>query len=428
MKRSTSSFAIVLSLALATPALADRVHLKDGRTLEGTTHEEGDEVVVTSDSGATTRVKAAEVEKVERAPTRADLYRERLEALEEGSASARFELARWCEFVGMKKEAEKHFEEVLALDPSHAGARAALGFVRDPSGAWVRKDAGKDAGKAAGKAAAADEKAKAAKARLEGEKRAREADKLFREAANKSAKAEARERAKDAFLAFGDDVAFDVLERKLTRGYPEERRTAAELLSRLKPANDVLRLLGRCVVLDDYAPVREQAVKSLWRIGNPETGVLFSQALLQSEPKYRVRAARALRIFPHRDAVKNLIFAASGAGDQGTHRVHLFVGTQRSYISDYELSSGGTGLVVAEVANPIIQVAQEGVCLEVNTQYVTEYETEVRGDTLRFMTGEGRMSPGSWKEWWQQAGTSFELSAQAREQLKSMGKKKDEKK
>jgi type II secretory pathway component GspD/PulD (secretin) len=46
-------------------------------------------------------------------------------------------------------------------------------------------------------------------------------------------------------------------------------------------------------------------------------------------------------------------------------RVHVSVITQRAYISDYELSSGGTGLVVAEVADPIIETFQEGVVLDV---------------------------------------------------------------
>ncbi|MBX3470109.1 MAG: hypothetical protein KF878_24805 [Planctomycetes bacterium] len=46
-------------------------------------------------------------------------------------------------------------------------------------------------------------------------------------------------------------------------------------------------------------------------------------------------------------------------------RVHVSVITQRAYIADYELSSGGTGLVVAEVADPIIETFQEGIVLDV---------------------------------------------------------------
>jgi type II secretory pathway component GspD/PulD (secretin) len=46
-------------------------------------------------------------------------------------------------------------------------------------------------------------------------------------------------------------------------------------------------------------------------------------------------------------------------------RVSISIITQRAYISDYELSSGGTGNVVAEVADPIIETFQEGVVLDV---------------------------------------------------------------
>ena len=46
-------------------------------------------------------------------------------------------------------------------------------------------------------------------------------------------------------------------------------------------------------------------------------------------------------------------------------RVSVSVITQRAYISDYELSSGGTGQVVAEVADPIIETFQEGIVLDV---------------------------------------------------------------
>ena len=46
-------------------------------------------------------------------------------------------------------------------------------------------------------------------------------------------------------------------------------------------------------------------------------------------------------------------------------RVHLSVITQRAYIADYELASGGTGLAIAEVASPIINTLQEGIVLDV---------------------------------------------------------------
>lgn len=46
-------------------------------------------------------------------------------------------------------------------------------------------------------------------------------------------------------------------------------------------------------------------------------------------------------------------------------RVYVSVITQRAYVQDYELVSGGTGLVVQEVADPVVATFQDGVILDV---------------------------------------------------------------
>jgi type II secretory pathway component GspD/PulD (secretin) len=46
-------------------------------------------------------------------------------------------------------------------------------------------------------------------------------------------------------------------------------------------------------------------------------------------------------------------------------RVYVSVITQRAYIADYELVSGGTGFTIIEVADPVVQTFQEGVILDV---------------------------------------------------------------
>ncbi len=54
-----------------------------------------------------------------------------------------------------------------------------------------------------------------------------------------------------------------------------------------------------------------------------------------------------------------IITAANG------QRVYVSVITQRAYIADYELVSGGTGFAIIEVADPVVQTFQEGVILDV---------------------------------------------------------------
>ncbi|MCZ6792121.1 MAG: hypothetical protein O7J95_00740 [Planctomycetota bacterium] len=47
-------------------------------------------------------------------------------------------------------------------------------------------------------------------------------------------------------------------------------------------------------------------------------------------------------------------------------RVYVSIITQRAYIADYELVSGGTGFAIIEVADPVVQTFQEGVILDVD--------------------------------------------------------------
>lgn len=47
-------------------------------------------------------------------------------------------------------------------------------------------------------------------------------------------------------------------------------------------------------------------------------------------------------------------------------RVFVSVITQRAYIADYELVSGGTGFSIIEVADPVVRTFQEGVILDVD--------------------------------------------------------------
>lgn len=77
-------------------------------------------------------------------------------------------------------------------------------------------------------------------------------------------------------------------------------------------------------------------------------------------------------------------------------RVSVSVITQRAYISDYELSSGGTGLTVAEVADPIIETFQEGIVLDVrptissDRKYIT---LDVRPTLATLVNGSFRQIP-----------------------------------
>src|SRR5688572_5410130 len=131
-----------LALAmLAGPALADEILLKNGRSLEGKVTESGD-LVVFEKAGLRMELRKDEVSEIRRTPAPKEEYAKRAAALEAGkkaSAEDRHRLGLWCATKGLKDEAKAEQEKAIALDPDHAGARRALGFVKTETG-WRPED------------------------------------------------------------------------------------------------------------------------------------------------------------------------------------------------------------------------------------------------------------------------------------------------
>lgn len=144
MRRSPFLLPAALLLAAA-PAAADEILLRNGRTLEGTVTEAGD-TVVWERPGIRMEIRREEVKEVRRTPTPREEFAAKVAALaavEEGErrpsaealAESRHRLGLWCAGRGLKAEAAEQQERALALDPEHAGARRALGYLR-VEGKW----------------------------------------------------------------------------------------------------------------------------------------------------------------------------------------------------------------------------------------------------------------------------------------------------
>ncbi len=142
-----------LALALlAGPAFADEILLKNGRSLEGKVTEAGD-MVVFEKAGLRMEMRRDEVSEIRRTPSPKEEYAKRAAALDAYKASAgreekakkaddaesRHRLGLWCATKGLKDEAKAEQEKAVALDPDHAGARRALGFVKTETG-WRPED------------------------------------------------------------------------------------------------------------------------------------------------------------------------------------------------------------------------------------------------------------------------------------------------
>lgn len=122
---------------LSGPALADVVHLKDGRKLEGSVIHEGNTLIVRHSLGSA-HVHMSDVLKIEETADRWDELERLRKQLSSGDADDRYRFAVWAREHGFPQEAKRAFLSVLRLDLDHPGARAALGYVLH-EGRWITR-------------------------------------------------------------------------------------------------------------------------------------------------------------------------------------------------------------------------------------------------------------------------------------------------
>ena len=133
-----SLLASLLVLSAAGVALADVVVMKDGRQLQGRSTVEGDEVVIRQKHGEV-RVPRDEVLKIERQDDVYSQLARKEKELAGGTADDRYQLGVWARDHKLDDEARAAFLSVLKVDPDHAGARAALGYVLE-GGRWLTEE------------------------------------------------------------------------------------------------------------------------------------------------------------------------------------------------------------------------------------------------------------------------------------------------
>lgn len=127
---------LLLTLSLASAALADEVVLRNGSSFSGVVREEGDRVVVEMDYGSMT-FKKIDVKSIRRGEDVLTQYQEKAKTATD--VKSMMELAAWARDKGLAGRAQDLYRKVILLDGDQADARKALGFEK-VNGLWLTGD------------------------------------------------------------------------------------------------------------------------------------------------------------------------------------------------------------------------------------------------------------------------------------------------
>lgn len=202
------------------------------------------------------------------------------------------------------------------------------------------------------------------------------------------------------------------LGRELLARTTARRAFATLALRRLFPGSEAEGLISRAV-LDASQDVRASAARSLKAFADPVVIEPAVRALSSKHAELRKNAVEALAAMEYREAVEPLVTRLaslqSGSSSGYAPRRHIYTGTQRSYIQDFdvEVAQG------AAIADPIVNVMVEGSVLDVAVLNTTEYqfatESVVLRRALERLTGaKPGDSAAAWKRWWNEHGDEWQ--------------------
>jgi hypothetical protein len=383
--------AFLTSLAFALPAVADTVTLKDGTVLEGRVVETKDTVEVYTKGQRRILPRS----KVKTVATKATRYQAKRDALDPKRLRDCLALAKWCDSQRLRKNAREVRKLLLKHHPNHAPTRSLLGYVRH-EGRWITRDQYMESLNLVksrdGKSWVSHGKRQRQDLSAEHAALQPEVEAILRSTARRGPKPVLADLAKYPTGAVVGPLA-RVLRGSETKAL---RKLAAEELGRRR-AKAAEAALARSAVEDTSHTVRTAALGALKHVGSTRMRREFVRGLSHKSVFKKAHAAEALAQFPYRGAVPVLIHKLRET-TSGFGVVSITIKTDRAYISDYELSSGGTGAAVAEVADPTVSKSTEGVSLEVK---IVQWYRETLVKALRRATGQSfGSSAKQWDRWW----------------------------
>jgi hypothetical protein len=197
------------------------------------------------------------------------------------------------------------------------------------------------------------------------------------------------------------------LEKELRSSVDARRSFAALALRRLMPGESLKPLLMHAV-LDPSEDVRRGSSRALALANDPVVIAPVVKALNSLNGNTRMRAAEALGNMGYPAALEPLMnrmaaVSAQGAGGDRIPHSHIFVGSQRAYIQDFDVE-------VAQfqaVADPQINTLIEGMVTDAAVSGELVISSAVESVVLRRAAGNlvGQAvgdSNREWLRWWEQ--------------------------
>lgn len=395
------------TLAIVSAANADVFHLKNGGAVEGTLIEQTDtQYRIRAQIGIVT-IEIDQVERIEERASQFDDYQARV-AEAGDTAAAQFALAQWCQEHKLDDEARRHLARTVELDPGHAEARTALGYVRVGE-FWIdgRRVVKRGAAKRGETARALTPEEQAELIReIQGQWNRRiraiqtnllesSVDRLVREGAER-------------ILEITDPLAIEPMAFVLTAGDRISREILIAALARF--SNDEATMnLAVIALVDNIDAIRDAAISELVRRDDPRVIPQFREALLTDNDALVKRAAEALGRLGAESAVPELI------GALRVQRVKNIEVPVRGYFDTYSSKFAtstkvflGRNLVATHT--PRIGIAYDGVGLGtyVDTAFerrsVSVMRTEVL-DALKQITGQNfGFDQDAWRRWLKEQG------------------------
>lgn len=354
---------LLLALSGTRTSHADEVHLRNGRVMKGRIISEGDRVVLELPSGGSVTLERETIERLVRSVGPKQELATREAAIGD-DPMALFQLAEWCDREQLRADGRRIRWRVIELDPNHALAREQLGFKR-LGALWLTHD---DYQRALGMVKFEGRWVTRPEFQELHRKSAIAANLAMAEGLLRTAAGNGPIEERERSLAALRDLPASTRVWTLLQGTESLRATVRQLAVRelgVLADPDYHSVLAHVAISDGKRSVRDEALSVLKSWGQPDTVLSFIPYLSAGDERQRINAARALNLFPDQRSIgpliKQAVKIASGFG-----RAHIVNVVQRSYVKDYELVSGGTGLVVQEVADPVVDVFQDGVVLDID--------------------------------------------------------------